>query len=239
MKLGDIAQVTIGVGDIAASHDFFQRLGFQTLGESQEPWPWVQLTDGQNLWLLSQDGYDYFGLSYFSTTAAEKVAQLEEMGITFGMKQEQNGRLSQAVFDAGHGLMVALIDQDPSQMPKPAGQPLSHCGPFGELAVPVPDYAAAASYWEQFDFTNSYSSLMPYRWGIFSDKKIVLGIHQTDDFKQPTMTYFANNVAERIKTIQANGISLAKEMKNEDGKVTGCELHTHSGQVIFVFSGEM
>jgi len=228
MKLGDRVQIAIGVPDLADTSAFYETLGFEKLAEDEEPWPWRQFSDGQNLWLLNQDGNQYIGLNYFSANAAEKVNQLEGMGIAFLMKQEFDGRLHMAIFADADGLMVGLINTDPGKLPLPDGQPLSHCGKFGEFALGVADFQQAAHFWQQMGYEPLYASSDPYPWGIFSDGLMVLGLHQTDQFQGPCPTYFAPDMPDRIEQLQAKGLAI------EDGI-----LNAPGGETIFLFTGEI
>lgn len=228
MKLGDRVQIAIGVPDLAASSTFYETLGFEMLAADEQPWPWRQLSDGQNLWLLNQDGNQYIGLNYFSADTAEKVGQLEAMGVEFLMKQEFDGRLHMAIFADTDGLMVGLIHANPTGMPLPEGQPLTHCGKFGEFALGVADFQKAAHFWQQLGFEPLYASSDPYPWGIFNDGLMVLGLHQTDQFQGPCPTYFAPDMPNRIEHLQAKGLTIADGILKAPG-----------GETLFLFTGEI
>ena len=228
MILGDIAQITIGVPDIEESAAFYEKLGFEKLAENNQPWPWKQYTDGQNLLLLNQDGNRYIGLNYISDDAPEKVRQVEACGVEFLHKQEVNGRLHMAIFADSDGLMAGLINQDPTGMALPEGEPISLCGKFGEFSLGVEDFQKAAAFWGQFGFEKLYASSDPYPWGIFSDSLIVLGLHQTDEFQGPCLTYFSPTMPERIKQLEAKGLCI------ENGV-----LIAPAGETILLFEGEV
>lgn len=228
MKLGDVVQIAIGVPDIDESATFYDTLGFQKLAEAEQPWPWKQYTDGQNLILLNQDGNQYIGLNYFSDDAVDKVRQMEANGLEFLMKQEVNGRLQMAIFSDSDGLMAGLINQDPTGMVLPEGDPLSHCGKFGEFSLGVADFQKAAAFWNQFGFEQLYASSEPYPWGIFSDDMIVLGLHQTDEFQGPCITYFSPDMPERIKRLESKGLTI------ENGV-----LIAPAGETLLLFEGEI
>lgn len=228
MKLGDVAQIAIGVPDIDESAAFYETLGFIKLAEADQPWPWKQYTDGQNLILLNQDGNQYIGLNYFSASAASKVKQMEANGMEFLLKQEVDGRLHMAIFSDSDGLMASLINQDPTGMALPEGEPISHCGKFGEFALGVADHQKASRFWGQYGFEKLYASSEPYPWGIFSDGLVVLGFHQTDEFQGPCMTYFAPDMPERIRKLEKNGLT-----------ITDGILIAPAGETLFLFQGEI
>lgn len=240
MKLGNTVQITIGVRDVAKALAFYEKLGFAKIDQNVLPWPWAQLSDGQNLLLLNQDGNYYIGLNYFSPETAEQVAQMEAMGIQFVLKQEQEGRLYQAIFMDTNGLMVGLTNHNGSGMPKPTGEPLTKCGKFGEFSVAVEEFEAAAAYWNRLGFDTLFrGGNDPYPWGILSDGLMVLGLHQTEEFKGPAITYFAGDMAARIGRLKEEGFEFAVEMPDEQGVVANAVLQAPDGEQLFLFQGEV
>lgn len=239
MKLGERVQIHIGTANLGNALAFYEKLGFQKLGHRLEPYPWAQLTDGQNLLLLSQDGHPYMGLAYFSRQAHQIVADLARHGIFFLQKQEENGIVLMAIFQENNGLMMAIINHDAAQEPVPNGEPLTRCGKFGEFALAVGEMAEAAAYWQNLGFERVYQSDEPYPWGIFNDGQIQLGLHQTTDFRGPALTYFAPNMAERITALKGDGFQFIKEIPNEQGIISNAILKTVDGELIFLFEGEV
>ena len=245
MKLGKVAQINIGVSDLQHSLAFYEKLGYENIEASDDPYPWARLTDGQNLILLNQDGNQYIGLVYFSRDATRRVSNLEKAGIEIVQRREQEGQIMMAIFVGPGGLVVGLINHDPEGMPQPSGHPATKCGTFGEFAVPVDDFQAAMAFWRKLGFTSLYESDDPYPWGIVSDENIVLGLHENMeygdeiDFNGPAMTYFAPDMAKRIDRLKEDGFSFEKELKTESGLVNNATLLGPDGELLFLFEGEI
>ena len=72
------------------------------------------------------------------------------------------------------------------------------------------------------------SSLYP--WAIISDRLSVVGLHQTTDFIDPTITFFAADMKDKIEQLKNNGINNFKEKGS--GSVV---LTTPEGQFINLF----
>ena len=248
-KLGDVVQIALGVPDVSASQAFYQRLGFQVLGEGDTPWPWAQLTDGQNLVLLNQDGKRYSGLLYISSDAPALITQLEGQGIPLVAKQEGAGQLRQAIFTDPDGLPVGLLHQATSDAPRPDGQPISKLGKFGELSHRVQDFEASRQFWSSLGFKTLHASDQPYPWGILSDGLVVLGLHQRTpeaeaagenfEFTGPTLTYFDGAMKDHIAALKAEGFTFSQEIPDPDGTVGNAILSTPEGGRIFLFAGEI
>ena len=69
----------------------------------------------------------------------------------------------------------------------------------------------------------------PYPWGILSDEMIVLGLHQTDEFKGPCITYFEPDMGKRIEALKGKGLEI-----DENGILVG-----PAGETLFLFTGEL
>jgi len=245
MKLGKRAQINIGVADLQISLAFYEKLGYEKIEVQKNPYPWARITDGQNLIMLNEDGNQYMGLVYFSLDATRRVSRLEKAGIEFVQRRERDGQLMMAVFVGPGDLAVGLINHDPEEIPQPAGRSVTRGGTFGEFAVPVDDFLAAVEFWRKVGFATLYESEDPYPWGIVSDEKIVLGLHQNReygdeiDFKAPAMTFFAPDMVERIERLKEDGVLFATELISESGLVNNATLLGPDGESLFLFEGEI
>jgi len=247
MKLGDAVQISIGVPSLEATLPFYEKLGFKKIGQDTKPYPWAQLTDGMIVVLLNQDGMRYSGLLYFAADMADRVAQLEAMGIIFAQKTEQDGKLFQAIFFDPNRLGVGLVNADASQHYKPDGNSFSRCGKFGEFSIRIKDLPASMAFWQKLGFDPIGGGNEPYPWQIMSDGMMLIGLHQSnnaeeyqkDHFKEPTISYFSTDSAERIEQLKRGGIQTTFEIKNDQGRVTEAGVQAPDGQSFFVFYGEV
>jgi predicted lactoylglutathione lyase len=245
MKLGDWAQISIGVPDLTATLPFYETIGFKKIAQDTQPYPWAQLTDGVIVVLLNQDGLRYSGLLYFAADMAGRVAELERLGIAFAQKTEQGGQLFRAIFLDPDGFGVGLVNADPSRHYRPDGKSFSKCGKFGEFSLRVKDLPASMAFWQQLGFKALGGDREPYPWQIISDGLISIGLHQSNDaeayqkdhFKEPTITYFSTNSAERIAQLKREGIQTTFEIKSGQDVVNEAGLQAPDGQNFFVFHG--
>ncbi len=197
------------------------------------PYPWMQISDGSILLHLNQDGQKYMGLAYFSKEIDKKVKKLEKMGIKFVM----HGKMKESsfwIFLSPDSLGVNLIHHDPSGMYQPQGKtllsfpqedfskpekfPNLQCGIFGEFATPVKDLNSAIAFWQSLGFEAKTVNQQPYPWAILSDGMNILGLHQTQDFDYPAITYFAPDMIERVKKLKESGIASFSDWKGEGGR---------------------
>ncbi len=247
MKLGKRVQITIGVEDVASSAEFFTSLQFQIVSKSADPYPSVQLTDGQNLILLNQDGMTYRGLVYFNPELNALVPELEAAGVSFFWKQpNEDGTLASAMFidpTAIYGedknLGVNIVNQAPDKLYLPAGNPLTLCGTFGEFCSSVADYDVAAAFWAKLGFEPIEGGSTPYRFGVLSDGCMQVSAHQTPPdmmIPSPALTYFSADSAERVAKIKALGYAPSFEETDAAGNVVGAGFVGPGGQHIYIFN---
>jgi len=127
MKLGDAWQLIVGVKDVEASLPFYLKLGFQIVGRDKQPYPWVQPTEGCILLLLSQDGNEYGGVTYFADDMAKRAEHFRELGLPIEHSNFQVGDWYQAMFRAPGDFGVNLIGFDGGKIYKPDGMPVTKC----------------------------------------------------------------------------------------------------------------
>jgi catechol 2,3-dioxygenase-like lactoylglutathione lyase family enzyme len=249
--LGNQTQITIGVSDLDSSLSFYQKLGFRLIDRNTQPNPWAQVSDDGILILLNQDDMSYLGLTYFSPGMPEIVAELKAKGVTFEQEIEQEGKAQQAIFATPSGFRFSLINHDGSSMFQPEGTTLADVPPtdwgnppvpnpqlgiFGELATPVKDLEEEMDFYKNLGFqVNKMEG--PYPWAIAVDGKSVIGLHQTSDFTEPAITYFAKEMGSKIGQLKAAGVEGFEVFggtggNNENNQV----LHSPEGQQLFLFS---
>ena len=249
--LGNASQLIIGTSDLEASLDFYLKMGFRLVDQNTVPNPWAQVTDDTILILLNQDMMPYMGFGYFNTQTVDLVAELKSKGVNFVHEVEHEGQLMQAIFASPNGFMISLINYDASNMFQPAGQTLAdipesewnnapspnpHLGIFGELAFRVQDLEAEIAFWEMIGFeVKKFGG--PYPWAIGKDGHNIIGLHQTNEFETSAITFFAKDMADRIKKLKERGVDSFQAFGGTGGNNDSNQIAlTPEGQQFFLFS---
>lgn len=89
-----------------------------------------------------------------------------------------------------------LMDIDYNN-PVPEDFPNNLCGIFGEIALNIEDIEQEIKFWENIGFRVGERFEEPYPWAIVTDGLFIIGLHQTDEFDKPALTYFAPDMAEK------------------------------------------
>jgi catechol 2,3-dioxygenase-like lactoylglutathione lyase family enzyme len=226
MKLGTYVEISTTVEQNDAAVAFYQQLGYQHAGYSV-------LTDGSINLNLAPPGVPAPMLRY----AGSDMEALAAADI--GVQQSDRGV---GILKTPEGLHIMLSPFD-SRVPMPEGTPttrtpLSRCGTFGEYAIPTSDLQASRAFWERLGFQTLHSADEPEPFAILSDDLIVIGLHQTSDFSEPHITYFAPDMAERIQTFQTEGLPITP-LPAEDGSVVNATLEGPGGERFFLFQGSL
>jgi len=243
-KLGSITALTITSRELDSSLQYWQKLGFAEVMRSDFPFPWIQVSDGALLIMLRNDGKPYLALTYYIQNEGI-IDELEGLGIAFTEKPKQADMVRKHVLQAPGGLNVSMV-LAPEGFQQPAGPTMltmpqqdyfnpakyvnKTCGMFGELACPVEDLESAIAFWGKLGFAAVSKFSNPYPWAILSDGLGIVGLHQTAHFTQPSITFFAADMKEKIARLKEQGLENFKE-KGESNIV----LTTPEGQQINLF----
>ena len=110
--------------------------------------------------------------------------------------------------------------------------PNKKCGVFGEFCHPVADLDKSISFWQKIGFTLKGKMDAPYPHAIMSDGLMIIGLHQTQNFNYPVVTYFGVNTAQRIEELKQQGLRNFNEVMGKNNQ----SLTTFEGQHFFLFN---
>ena len=119
---------------------------------------------------------------------------------------------------------INLVESEYNKEHIPSGTSSSPYGKFGEFSIPVQNLDEMESKLLNLGFETTLKESKPYPWGIFRDGLITLGVHQTDDFDIPTITYFDEEMEFKLEQLSKKGI--------EFQKFAGMELNTGNVKIV-------
>ena len=220
--LGEITAFTITTPDIDASFALYKQLGFSEVFRADWPFPWLQISDGAILIMLRKDPNPYIALTYYVREIDKVAADLERKAIDFSFRPKDTDMLKRYVFQSPDRLNISLVSimEGFSQPPGPTMLRMDQkdyfnpekyvnktCGMFGEFAHPVTDLDNSIAFWGLLGFSAVSRFTSPYPWAILSDGLSVVGLHQTKHFSQPTITFFAADMKEKINKLKEHGLT--------------------------------
>lgn len=238
MKLGNYVHISISVKHLSESLPFYQKLGFTRLWTSEQPSPWVLLTDGVvNIHLFEREFLSPL-LNYFAPDMSERTLHVRKLGVSFERRSSRDGTLIEDKFYDPNDIGIVLTHHDDREMPRPNGEPSSKCGIFSELSIATDDLERSITFWQQFGFTLLERSQVPHPWAILDDDLIVIGLHEDSTFVRTTLSYFAPDMRERIARLKKEGVPLAFEFNDKTGDASSGVIEAPDGQLFSLFTGE-
>lgn len=231
MPLAELAEITMPTRKLKDDVAFFHLLGFQYVaGHQSYPYPWAMLTDGSIYVGLHKESPPerQAALTYFVKDLPATVKELKKKGIAFERIAEEEKIPIHARFNDPDGQPVNLFPYAEGKMPpKPRGKSALNCGKFGEFSLRVKDLERSIEFWTKLGLEATGRYKTPYPWANLKDNNLVLGLHQQDNWSQPTLTYFDDDMPERIRDLKSLGITFSCE----DDSVT----ESPGGQRFFLF----
>jgi predicted lactoylglutathione lyase len=226
-RLGNVTAITIASPDPEASLKFYQKLGFKELMRMDFPFPWIQITDEALLIMLRKDNNPYIALTYYVKNIDQIVNELEAQGISFTQKPKSKDIVKRYVMQSPDGMNISLVHIPENGFQQPPGPTMltmpqedyskpekyvnKTIGMWGEFAEPVKDLEASIAFWEKLGFVALSKYQSPQPWAILSDGLAIVGLHQTDEFSNVCMTYFASDMKDKLEKLKNEGLEVYKQ----------------------------
>jgi predicted lactoylglutathione lyase len=238
MPLGENLEIALAVKKIDETFAFFQQIGFIQFGDSHdESYRWKMVADG-NIYVGLHE-YDEPSplLMYFTNHFEEKTAVVEKLGLPLVNKMEMEGKPIMIAVEDPNGQRLGITDLMGMELEVPEIEKVSLLGDFGEYSIPTKDMEASEKWWREIGFEGEIFE-EPYRWGILSDGLIPIGLHETDEFSEPALTYFSGDMKDKLKVLQEKGLAFPWKQEDADD-IKNAHIETPEGQRFFLFDGEI
>jgi catechol 2,3-dioxygenase-like lactoylglutathione lyase family enzyme len=233
-KLGDVTAVTITSPDLEKSFNYYQRLGFTELFRTDFPFPLIQITDGAILIMLRKDKNPYIALTYYTMGIDNVVEGLKQDGIEPKFMPTPDPNLKRFLISTPEGHNITLVTHlgfdkpngstmltmQPQDYSNPEKYTNKVCGMFGELAYPVKSLEDSILFWEKLGFKTLLKRMAPYPWAILSDGLAIAGLHETNTFSAPTITFFASDMKDKIEKLKQAGLNNFSENGQSNNVLT-------------------
>ena len=221
-KLGDVTAITITSTDLEKSLQYYKQLGFAELLRSDFPFPWIQISDGALLIMLRQDSNPYIALTYYVKEMDNVITDLKQAGISIKQMPTPSPMIMRYLIttDEEHNITLVtfadgfeqpmgttMLTMQPQDYSNPERYTNKTCGMFGEFAYPVKNLDNSILFWEKLGFKFLSKRTSPYPWAILSDGMAIVGLHQTNNFTSPTITFFASDMKAKIEKLKKFGLN--------------------------------
>ena len=205
---GRFHELSLATGDIRASVEFYERLGFsQTTTTDAYSHPYGVLTDGRIYLGLHQRRAASPVLTFVRPGIASCLDEFASLGIELTLCRVGEDVFNEIGFEGPHGESVRVLE---ARTYSPAGRrpgEVSRCGDFAEVSLPAADFAAAQAFWEPLGFVATAEAETPYVHLPLTSDHLDLAFHRPRTFDGPLIVFRAADMPERIAGLRALGVA--------------------------------
>jgi catechol 2,3-dioxygenase-like lactoylglutathione lyase family enzyme len=210
---GRFLELAIATADIAASVQFYERLGFMQL-TTNDAWPhrYGVLSDGRIHLGLHEYAMPSPSISFVLPDLAQArtrlaAAQFEPEFARLGEEELHQLRLR----DPG-GQAVTLLEARTYSPDAPASSVGSLCGYFQQLSLPQTDFERARIFWERGGFVALPELDEPYAHLPLTSDRLNLAFHRRRLFDAPLLVFECDELAQQRTQLAAREIPISNEL---------------------------
>ncbi|MBV8784028.1 MAG: hypothetical protein JOZ67_07570 [Gammaproteobacteria bacterium] len=203
--LGRYHEFSVTSTDLAASVQFYDRLGFVHAPTTDAfPHRYGALTDGHVCIGLHARGGASPVLTFVRPDVAEAAPALEARGVKLSVRRIGSEVFNELGFHAACGQAVALLEaRTYSPVPHP---PPARCGTFAEISLPATDVATAQRFWEMLGFVGAPADAAGYARLSLTSDFLELALHAPQLCPVPMLVFEVRGLAELAATLTAQGL---------------------------------
>ncbi len=205
---GRFHELSLATGDIRASVEFYERLGFShTVTTDTYAHPYGVLTDGTVYIGLHQWRGASPTLTFVRPGIAACLAEFAALGIELSVCRTGEEVFNEIGFEGPHGESVRVIEARTYSPAARAADQVSLCGEFAQLSLPASDFAAARTFWEPLGFVAIEEAAAPYVHLPLTSDTLELAFHRPRTFEAALLVFRAADMAARIERLRALGVT--------------------------------
>jgi catechol 2,3-dioxygenase-like lactoylglutathione lyase family enzyme len=210
---GRFLELAIATQDIAASVQFYERLGFAQL-TTNDAWPhrYGVLSDGRIHLGLHECAMPSPSVCFVLPELAQARTRLRAAGITPELTRLGEDQLHQLRLRDPAGHSVTLLEARTYSPAAPLTGGESLCGYFSQLSLPEPEFEPARTFWESGGFVALPELEQPYAHLPLTSDKLDLAFHRRRTFDAPLLVFECHDLAARRAQLAELGIALSREL---------------------------
>jgi catechol 2,3-dioxygenase-like lactoylglutathione lyase family enzyme len=210
---GNFLELGIATSDIAASVQFYERLGFSQL-ITGDAWShrYGVLSDGRIHLGLHERTMPSPALTFVLPQLASSRQRLHAAGFEPELAALGDDSLHQLQLRDPGGHAVTLLEVRTYSPAAPGVAAESLCGYFSYLSLPQPDYEPAREFWERAGFVALPEEDEPFTHLPLTSDHLDLGFHQPRTAGAALLVFECADVALNVARLRALGIGLSAQL---------------------------
>ena len=209
---GRFLEISIPADDIAASVQFYERLGFRQL-QCNDTWPHLYgvLSDGRLHIGLHQRAGATRALSFVRPGLAQHLHELQAAGFEPHYTRLGEDDFHELQLRDPSGQDVVLLEARTFSPGLPR-QPESACGYFAAYSMPAPDFEAAQAFWEHAGFVALEAQEEPYAHVPLTSDHLNLALHRPRLLEAPALVFTDAEMSTRIAGLRAMQLPFSPDL---------------------------
>ena len=209
---GRFLELSVTTTDIAASVQFYERLGFAQLATG-DTWshPYGVVSDGRLCLGLHQRRGPARLLSFVRPELARHVHELRAAGFEPHYIRLGDSDFHELQLHDPSGLGIALLEARTFSPPRPDRGP-AHCGWFSSISVPSLDTEAVQAFWEHAGFVALAVADDPLVRVALTSDTLTLTLHGPRAIETPVLVFTDPQMPARLERLAALGVHGSPEL---------------------------
>jgi len=235
--LGRFLEISLQTGDIRASVEFYERLGF-TQCETGDVWPhpYGVMTDGRIAIGLHEYRFPSPSLTFVRPEISRHARDFETAGIRFAFQRLGDEVFHEIGFRDPHQHMVTVLEARTFSPSTRGRDEVSLCGDFAEYSMPSNDFAAAVRFWEPLGFVATGIEAAPYEHMPLTSDHLDLAFHARATADRPLLVFRTPDMDARIAWLASVGIAMSEELPPELSSAGHARIDTPEGATLLLSS---
>lgn len=245
---GKFLEVSLHTGDIAASVQFYERLGFSQL-TTGDTWthPYGVLSDGRVCIGLHQRiatpaRYAVPArspvLSFVRPDLVRHLADLRATGFLPLHEHLGDGDFHTVHFEDPLGQAVTLLEARTFSPPRGDFKG-SLCGWFSAFSMPAASASAVQEFWERAGFVALETNDDPLAHTALTSDSLTLTLHQPRVLGAAALVFADPKMSERIEQLAAKGVPISNTLPAELSRQDNALLEAPEGTLLLLLSSEI
>lgn len=235
---GRFLELSVTTTDIAASVQFYERLGFAQLATGDAwPHPYGVLSDGRLCLGLHQRGGPARLLSFVRPGLARHVPELQAAGFAPHDARLGDGDFHELQLRDPAGQGIALLEARTFSPPR-ADHGRSHCGWFNGLSLPAFETEQVQGYWERAGFVALGVTDDPVAQVALTSDSLTLNLHQPRAIAAPLLLFTDPQMPERLERLAAAGVHAAPGLPSGLDPRANALLEAPEGTLLLLLKAE-
>jgi len=237
---GRFLEISVSSTDIAASVQFYERLGFTQL-TANDTWthPYGVLTDGRLCIGVHQRDASAPSplLSFIQPDLAVHAHQLQARGFEPEHAQLGEGAFHQLQLRDPAGQAIALLEAR-TFSPALRRQTESHCGWFSAYSMPAQGDDAVRDFWERAGFVALELQEQPLPTLPLVSDHLSLGLHAARTLAEPLLLFVDPEMTGKLARLEAAGIEPSAKLPRGLDPRDNALIETPEGTLLLLLTAE-